>query len=145
MVHDGASAGPQPNQPQFCFTTWEGNTGRLTLPVRLAEGAWLRAGGLGPGWLELTTDPEAPVLPYAVAVLSAGRVSVELKDAQTRLSFLPGERVLAHAMAVPRGLFIRVVAVDCLDTALREPTLRPPRLLMRPDWPLWRREVLGDG
>ena len=146
MVGTGAPAPPWPEPPRCHVSSWECDgpySGRLTLPLSLPQNARLGIGAVGPGWLELTDDPGAPVLPVAAVVGSKDRLTIDGAGVLFRFGAGNGDRVLVTALPSAIGVYLRVVAVDCLECALREPTLRPTRLLGPPGWEQWRAQLLS--
>jgi hypothetical protein len=146
MVSTGPPAPPWPEPPRCHVSSWESDgpySSRLTLPLTLPQDARLGIGAVGPGWLELTDDPGAPVLPVTAVVGSKDRLTIEGAGVLSRFGASNGDRVLVTALPSALGVYLRVVAVDCLECALRAPTLRPTRLLGPPEWEQWRVQLLS--
>jgi hypothetical protein len=133
-----------PTTPACSIATWQcpSDTVRLTLPVDLEPGSDLGIGAVGPGWLELSDDPDAPRLPVRTRVQSRNRIVFAGNGAVARFAAADGDEVLIRVTGAPRRRLLQVTALDCLEHALREPTLRPARLYRADGWNRWRRDAL---
>lgn len=137
------TAPPWPLAPACHVTTWQKDS-RVRLPVMLDPDAQVCVGAVGPGWLELTDREGAPALPVDVKVQTGNRIAIAGRAVIGRFGARPGDLVLVTVSGDSGQRFIRVVAADCLERALREPTLRPARLFSAPGWEKWRRTELGQ-
>jgi hypothetical protein len=93
--------------------------------------------------MELADDPDFPGLPVSVEAKSGDRMTIQGAGVLARFGAEPGDRVLLTARQTPHGWLIRVVALDCLERALRDPTVRPTRLWAADGFWEWRRRLLG--
>lgn len=137
------TAPPWPLAPACHVTTWQKDN-RVRLPVMLDPDTQVWVGAVGLGWLELTDRPGAPVVRVDVKVQSGNRIAIAGAGVIARFGATPGDPVLVTVSGDLGRRFIRVVALDCLERALREPTLRPSLLFRDPGWERWRRTELGQ-
>lgn len=129
-----------PETPACVVATWQNprETVRLTLPVELDPAQVVTLGAVGPGWMELTDDPAAPRLPLRILVQTRKRIVFPGTGVIRRFAAAHHDEVLIRATGAPGRRLITVAALDCLEHAMREPTLRPAHLFHADGWPRWR-------
>lgn len=127
------------------MTTWQNPlTGRFKLPPDVPIEPAYDVACVAPGWLEASSDPSAPHLPVQLRLQTGRRLALD-KDAggvAGRFGARPGDRLLLTVTATPGGSYLRLVALDCLEVALRVPVVRPAFLLQADGWRAWYEGVV---